>query len=319
MNGGTTPTAGGPSSTGRLVPDALAVGPGRTGTTWLYKLMGGHPAIATPSIKEPEYFGTHWGRDAEWYRSLFDLSSATTVVAEFSNNYLYDIEAMARVVEHSPGARIIVGIRDPLKLARSWFTFARRRGLDPDSMGAFLELELGEVFGSGLAARRRGGTLREPDTVRIGEALHVSRYIDRLGRLVPAGQVHLFDFERLASDGPELGRDVFRFLGVDPDAAETLDPGRVNPAVLPRFPLLGRAAHLGADTLRALGLESLLGRVRSSPRVSALLFSGADRTSTGDDGFDPSEIDGLIREERLELSRIVRDDGDRRAADAGER
>ena len=54
------------------LPDFLAVGPIKCGTTQLYQWLYGHPEIFLNSdIKEISFFNRHYAKGVDWYRTFF--------------------------------------------------------------------------------------------------------------------------------------------------------------------------------------------------------------------------------------------------------
>jgi hypothetical protein len=50
------------------MPDFIAIGPPRTGTTWLHGLLS-FRACVPREIKETRYFDIFYARGAQWFRS----------------------------------------------------------------------------------------------------------------------------------------------------------------------------------------------------------------------------------------------------------
>ena len=48
------------------LPDFMAVGPSRTGTTWLHSVLDGHVELPA-RVKEIEFFTRHYDRGVQWY------------------------------------------------------------------------------------------------------------------------------------------------------------------------------------------------------------------------------------------------------------
>ena len=49
--------------------DFIVVGPGRSGTSWLFNLLKEHNDILMPKIKETEYFNNNFHKGNGWYHS----------------------------------------------------------------------------------------------------------------------------------------------------------------------------------------------------------------------------------------------------------
>lgn len=72
-----------------LFPDFLIIGPHRSGTTWLYRNLSGHPQILFPSQKEPHFFCEHESlRPLACRLSDNDLSSYLSLFRKIRREYL---------------------------------------------------------------------------------------------------------------------------------------------------------------------------------------------------------------------------------------
>ena len=130
------------------LPDFLVAGVPKAGTTALHAALSGHPGLYLSPIKEPKFFLTDgpppakggpgdaltyrehvWQRDQ--YEALFDAAPAGTLRGESTPLYLYDPEAMGRIGELIPAAKLIVIVRDPVERAHSNWTHLWSAGLEP--------------------------------------------------------------------------------------------------------------------------------------------------------------------------------------------
>ena len=114
-------------SAGRKLPDSIAVGPPRTGTTWLYRMLAGH--VAFPGrIKETNFFSTNYSEGLSWYQSHFRNSPAGLPIGEVCPTYFDDPDARERIAGLIPGCRIIVTLRDPVARLYSHYRLLRSLG-----------------------------------------------------------------------------------------------------------------------------------------------------------------------------------------------
>lgn len=112
-------------STHRLtLPNFLGLGPGQSGTTWLFKNLSKHPDIFMPEMKEVHYFSR---KLHEWplsnYVSLFE-EGQDKVTGEISPGYsILRYDRIAFIHKIMPEVRLILILRNPIE--RSW-SAARR-------------------------------------------------------------------------------------------------------------------------------------------------------------------------------------------------
>ncbi len=243
-------------------PDFLCIGAQKAGTSWLYQQLRGHPELFVPGVKELHYFNhapRRWlpqamlrrrlrkelrkmrqqlprhawplrlaylaqvffaPRGPAWYRGLF-LPGAGRVRGELTPCYaILDDGGLRRMRAEFPGLRFLFLLRDPID--RAWS--GARMTLDA---AAIARDEDCIAFFAGPGCRRRN---------------LYTRSIDRFAALFGPERMHVGFFDRIASDPLGLLRDVYRFLGVDPDP--------------PPGPLLRRRVYRG----RALPLRPALER-----------------------------------------------------------
>jgi hypothetical protein len=111
------------SGTPRL-PDFIAVGPQRTGTTWLHQALTGH--VGLPLIKETDFFLKHFDKGLDWYLASFANCPPGRPMGEIDPNYFGDVQAYERIARVIPACKIIVSLRDPTERAWSGYRTMRR-------------------------------------------------------------------------------------------------------------------------------------------------------------------------------------------------
>jgi hypothetical protein len=106
------------------LPDFIAVGPQRTGTTWLHQVLLGH--VGLPSTKETDFFSRHFDRGLDWYLAYFSNCPANLPMGEIDPNYFGIAEAYERISATIPRCKIVVSLRDPTERAWSSYRTMRR-------------------------------------------------------------------------------------------------------------------------------------------------------------------------------------------------
>jgi hypothetical protein len=99
------------SSTRRL-PSVLGIGPGRTGTTWLHRVLEGHVDLPY-GVKETLYFTTFYNKGIDWYARHFRYATGARPVVEICP-YFFETETIDRIKAAMPQCRFIVTLRDPV-------------------------------------------------------------------------------------------------------------------------------------------------------------------------------------------------------------
>ncbi|MGH7863490.1 MAG: sulfotransferase family protein [Candidatus Binataceae bacterium] len=112
------------ASEGRL-PDFIAVGPQRTGSTWLDSVLRGRANLPR-GAKETDFFSRHYAKGLGWYRDYFTDARGDTATGEIDPNYFGVAQARERIARDIPGCRVICTFRDPTERAYSSYRTMRR-------------------------------------------------------------------------------------------------------------------------------------------------------------------------------------------------
>jgi hypothetical protein len=106
-------------------PDFIAVGPQRTGTTWLHAVL--RPHLGLPhGIKETDFFLKNYAKGMDWYLENFRGYPPELPIGEVDPNYFGEDIARERIARDIAGAKIIVTLRDPVERAYSSYRVMRR-------------------------------------------------------------------------------------------------------------------------------------------------------------------------------------------------
>jgi hypothetical protein len=118
------------------LPDFIAVGPPRTGTTWLHRALEGH--VGLPSgVKETNFFDVYYDSGIDWYLSHFQRCNPDLPLGEVCTYFAYP-QARARIQTHMPACKIIVSFRDPVARAYSHYKYLRSRAYTKAGFEEFL-------------------------------------------------------------------------------------------------------------------------------------------------------------------------------------
>ena len=227
----------------------LAVGPSRSGTTFLYRLLNAHPAFCAPQIKEAHYYRS----PRRLARALDGLRGSGAMLLDvadtaWSDRRLADVAALAGC-----GRRILIVVllRRHQDQARSTMAYRRSRVLPavPALLAGPGGLERAAVRDSLTAAALERIFALGADVLTI----EFETFMDRPRTVLDA-------MARLCRTQP------FGSVGAEP----------VNRAERARFAPLAAAAKLAAWALRGLGARRLLQALKDDPRVVGLFFRPLD-------------------------------------------
>ena len=83
-----------------MKPNFLFIGPDKTGSSWLYQILRGHPECHVPELKDIYFFDRFYARGLDWYLSLFDSAApGARAVGELSHDYLFSPAAAERIAK----------------------------------------------------------------------------------------------------------------------------------------------------------------------------------------------------------------------------
>lgn len=237
-----TPLNKADNSTGRRLivpPDFIIIGTMKSGTTTLHSLLAGHPGVFMPEgevqlftvddIEQNPVFFTYLDQEwayqhferyfydyVSWHARMYEGVQESHVKGEDAPSYLPSRQAMQRVAQYAPHAKLIVLLRDPVaRLYSHYWHWVR-------TYRAIFSLE---------------------DTLRFqhGNLLQRSYYEEQLRycfEQVPRQQVHIVLFEEFIKDQARVTEQIYRFLGLEVPAAAIDKNRHANRGRYPRYPAL---------------------------------------------------------------------------------
>lgn len=225
-------------------PTFLFIGPDKSGSSWMYKILSQHPDAYVPLAKDTYYFDRYYDKGLKWYLSHFaDAPPDAKAIGELSHDYLFSATAAARIHQDLPDITLIVCLRNPVARSLSQFQYMRRGG------------EVGSDFDVAVNAY--------PKIVENSRYLENLRtYIKIFGR----DRVKVMVFEDLIANPQAFGKDFLTAVGLRDDVDLPYQE-RVRTAGMARNPLLSRTLKAGANVARHVGLANLVGRIKHAPAV----------------------------------------------------
>jgi hypothetical protein len=190
-------------------PDFLGIGCVKSGTTWLWHQMAQHPEIRMPEGKELRYL--NWASRVpvtpREYLRHFQGFPAPCRTGEFTPDYLAYPHVPVFVKALCPDAKLIVLLRNPTDRAFSQY---KLRGHPQWGIPAGLSFQ--QVF--------FGDYPNNQVPLRFCSVRNRGLYSLQLAwwyELFPREQIKLLFFDDIKADPHQLLRELFAFLGVDPD------------------------------------------------------------------------------------------------------
>ena len=202
-------------------PDIKFFVPGfsKCGTTTLCSLLGDHPEIFIPEIKEPNFFAMAWKRGWDWYTDLFE-DAGGRLSGEGSTFYTaknFEDKVVGDLDEHYPDAKFIFIARNPYTRIESSYREHHHSG---HKYGVHVPHDLEE-------------TLRNFDNI-IDDTSYWSRlsvYREKFND----DKIHIMFFEDLLKNQSHELKKCFEFLGVDPSVEIENSKRQLNPGSKKRY------------------------------------------------------------------------------------
>lgn len=218
--------------------DFIAVGPFKTGTSWIYNYLANYQQVALPTkVKETFFFDKKFDQGTDWYYSHFEHIEPNQKVGEVAPSYFSSREAAERIYLHNPNCKIIVTFREPVSRLTSFYLHMKQRGeIEPQT--SFLE------------------ALSQVDTLK-NTALyyrHLSRWIDIFG----SDNVEVIFFEDLVKSPTQFAQILCEKLDLDLETTERDLSEKVNSSHAPINHGLAKVMYSSVNLLHDLGLHKLV-------------------------------------------------------------
>ena len=186
------------------LPNFLIIGAQKSGTTTLRAALDSHPQAMC--AREIHFFDEGYDRGLDWYREHFAGFRDRIAIGEKCPDYLPRPDAMTRIANDLPDAKLIVILRHPVDRAYSNYWHERRVGREALTFAEALDAEPERAKSYPPGANPFGYVERG---MYLGQLMSVSEAFPRERLLVL-----LFDDLRSARE--EVFEQTCRFLGIDP-------------------------------------------------------------------------------------------------------
>ncbi|WP_157665249.1 sulfotransferase family protein [Mariniblastus fucicola] len=191
----------------------------KCGTTTLCSLLGDHPEIYIPEIKEPNFFSMAYHRGWEWYADLFS-KAAGRIGGEGSTFYTaknFEDFAVSKMAEFYPDAKFIFIARNPFTRIESSYREHHHSG---HKYGVHVPHDLEQ-------------TLRAFPNI-LDDTSYWSR-LEAYRKRFDDQQIHILFFEDLLANQQFELRKCFKFLGADPEVQIENPKRQLNPGSQKRY------------------------------------------------------------------------------------
>jgi hypothetical protein len=254
------------------LPSFFIVGPPRTGSSWLYKVLTPHALLPSPA-KETRFFDNHFHRGLKWYMAHYPEvdGNGKRLIGEVAPTYFASAAARERLAEAVPQAKIICVFRNPVERIVSLYRLKRAYGLIPWNFERAIE--------------------------RDQEILETSHYAGNLKlwrRSFGPQNVMAAVYDDLRQKPQDFIDAVLDFIGSPRFALTAADLISVHASekmTHPRNYYRTRSATLAADWFKARRLDHVVSAFRRSPLLKFVLGGGRPFQSI------PPEVLGKLYEQ----------------------
>ena len=110
------------------LPSFFVIGPPRTGTTWLHKVLSECACLPYPT-KETRFFDIHFERGLGWYSSHYRKPASERKIGEIAPTYFASPVARERIARLIPHAKVVCTFRNPVERVWSLYRLKRAYGM----------------------------------------------------------------------------------------------------------------------------------------------------------------------------------------------
>jgi hypothetical protein len=223
------------TSLDKPLPLGLAIGPMRTGSSWLHEYLSLRNDVCLPNgVKETFYFNDNYSKGEAWYRNYFrhyDPASHHSII-EVCPTVFNSADALARIRKTLHEPVLMATLRDPVDRTWSHYLHMRQYGhTDLDFDAAVLEF---------------------PSIVTAGfYAMHLASWVDAFGR----DKIRIAFYDDLKERQAEYVRKIDEAFGLPQLPLKTLPRGKTNSGGLPYSPMLAKIIRRTKTKLHSSGLH----------------------------------------------------------------
>lgn len=227
------------------MPNFILIGAQKAGTTAIAHYLEQHPQVFMSPSKEPGFFAFEGNlpnfkgpgdqslyskiiTNLEDYSKLFETATNEIAIGEATTWYLYSQHAADNIKYHTPDAKLIAILRNPIDRAYSAYMHAVRDNREMLPFEEALEAEHQRITAG---------------WEYLWHYQAIGRYAEQLERyyaLFPAEQIQIYLYDDLQSKPERLVHDIFQFLNVDPG---------FQPPVFTRLNISGKKKSKAIDQL----------------------------------------------------------------------
>lgn len=212
----------------RIIPNFLVGGPPKCASTSLYFYLKQHPDIYMSPVKQTKFFSLDYEKGTDFYRqTYFNGLTNERMAGEATPTYFLLPFVIERIKRYNPEMKLIFCLRDPVERAFSGWSMRMNNGTEVLSFQQALEENIkqrkihsfvGEAGAKEWAADQKRNNRQDDAGFRT--YIEGSMYAYNLKNYYaefPVSQIKVIFLDALKKDLHGTLKDLFAFLGVDPE------------------------------------------------------------------------------------------------------
>lgn len=235
-----------------MLPDFIVIGPAKAGSRWIYECLREHPSVClAKNVKGTRFFEKYYFKGIGWYESFFEACNPGLVKGEVDETYISCPEAPARIHQHIPYVKLVTCLRNPMERTFSAYLYFHRMGI------------INEPFETALDHFRK---------ILISDTLyyeHLKNYL----KYFSAENILIVLFDDLSENPSQFIKNIYKFIGLDPDFCPSVINQKINVARAPRSRVINKLAIKTSLLLRRWDLLWPYYKARNSKILQKILFS----------------------------------------------
>jgi len=105
----------------------IIAGMPRAGTSYMYQVLGNHPKVFMPIIKETNFFSYNQSKGIRWFENLYSEAKKEQKVFDISPFYFLDDTFFNNVKKFNKNQKIILLLRDPNDFVKSFYNQLKKQ------------------------------------------------------------------------------------------------------------------------------------------------------------------------------------------------
>jgi len=243
----------------KILPTFILIGPGRSGTSWMYEVLKAHPEVCmAKNTKETLFFTTEYSNGLSWYSDFFtNKNNSTKAIGEIGNTYFYTEEVPQRIKSTLPDTTLITCLRNPIDRIISSYLYRKRAGQTTLSFEKCIKIQPDLISDNFL------GT-------------HLNRYLSHFDR----SQINILFYDDLDSNPLSFAKKLYEIIGVDALFQPDIVNEKINQGAQAVVPGSERIFRIAADTLRKLGLFYILDSLKRNQSLRSIILKDVKKEDT---------------------------------------